>query len=88
MPSTDSPSAELQAIKADLASLRDDMSSLSKSLLRDGKRKVRAARAAVEQHVEDATESVDEFVHERPYATMAISFGAGALMAILLCRRS
>jgi len=88
MASTDTASTELQAIKADLATLRDDMSSLSKTLMRDGRKKARAARDAVEKGLADAGESVEEFVEERPYATMAISFSAGALLAILLCRRS
>jgi len=88
MPNNDSPSADLQAVKADLAALRDDMSSLSKTLMRDGKKRARAARDAVEKGLTDASESVEEFVEERPYATMAIAFGAGALLAVLLCRRS
>lgn len=87
MPAVESPSTELQAIKADLAALRDDMGSLSKSLLRDGARKARAARAAAEQKLTDASETVEEFVQERPFTTIAVAFAAGAVVSALLCRR-
>lgn len=83
----DDPATELEAIKADLAALRGDVSSLSKSLLDSGVRKARAARKAVEHEITEATESVENFVQDRPFTTLAIAFGAGALAAVLLRRR-
>lgn len=87
MSKTEDPATEIEAIKADLAALRDDMSSLSRSLMERGTKKARAARKAVEAQVAEATDTVEEFVQERPFTTLAVAFGAGALFAVLLRRR-
>lgn len=87
MTKTDDPATELQAIKADLAALRDDMSSMSRSLVESGTKKARAARKAVEQQLSNASDSVEEFVQERPFTTLAMAFGAGAVFALLLRRK-
>ena len=79
--------AEIQAIKADLGALRDDMSSLSKALLKRGVRTARAAREAVEHQIEGAGESVEAMVHERRFAMLALAFSAGAVLGLLLHRR-
>lgn len=87
MTRTDDPAAELQAIKADLAALREDMSSLSKAVLKQGVKAARSARAAVQEQIAEAEESVEEMVKERPISMLAMAFGAGALLAFLLHRR-
>ena len=87
MSKTEDPATEIEAIKADLAALHDDVASLARSLMERGTKKARAARKAVEAQVAEATDTVEEFVQERPFTTLAVAFGAGALFAVLLRRR-
>jgi ElaB/YqjD/DUF883 family membrane-anchored ribosome-binding protein len=87
MPTTSTPSTELESIKADLIALRDDVSSLSRSLLSSGAESAKAARDVVERTVQQATQSAEHAVRDRPFTSLLLAFGIGAALGAAICRR-
>lgn len=83
MTANNGSATEVETIKADLMALRGDMSALSKTLYKGGVKKAKAVRDATGQCITEATESVEEFVRDRPFTTLAIAFGAGAFASTL-----
>ncbi len=83
-------SADLDAVKKDLAALRDDLASLSRSVVREGARTARDAKESVKESVKDSVErasaQVDHLIESRPYTTLLVAFTAG-LFASALIRR-
>ncbi|HMN96234.1 MAG TPA: hypothetical protein PKC43_07965 [Phycisphaerales bacterium] len=87
MATAPSPAAEVEAIKADLRALRDDVSSLSRSLLHAGADSAKAARDVVEQSVTCASRSAEDAIRERPFMSIAVALGVGAVLGAAICRR-
>lgn len=55
--------------------------------LREARWRLTDAKDAVEKNVRKAAGSVDEQVHEHPYATAGIAAGIGLLIGLLISRR-
>ena len=81
------PVADIDTIKADLAALRDDFSSIASARVRDGAVSVRKAAKAVQESAASAVDRVDHFIAERPLTSVLIAFGAGVLTAFVVRRR-
>lgn len=78
---------DIDALKADLVKVKDDLASLAGNLMDKGKESAKAVRASVEQKFNSSLESVGEFVEERPVTTVLLAFGAGVVTAMLLRRK-
>lgn|GEM_PF-1070454 len=82
---------EIEALKADLSALRLDFKGLGKdmaSAARVGasaaKDHVRSAMDSAKEQGEDAAKKVKESIEERPLTSVAIAFGAGILLGVML----
>lgn len=56
------PQTELDAVKADLAALREDIGELASALLAAGKSKAASAKASVEQRVHDGADALGDLL--------------------------
>lgn len=56
------PQSELNAVKADLAALREDMGELASALLAAGKSKAASAKATVEERVSDGADALADLL--------------------------
>jgi ElaB/YqjD/DUF883 family membrane-anchored ribosome-binding protein len=81
------PVMDIETIKADLAALRDDVTTMASAKMRDGAVSVKKAAKAVRDSAVSAVERTEHMVAERPLTSLALAFGAGALAAFLLRRR-
>ncbi|MDT0618966.1 hypothetical protein RM531_10810 [Salinisphaera sp. P385] len=86
-------SDEVQALKDDLQTLRQDFSQLTESLknnLREefgaGADAARASAAQVQDRAREATRSLEAEVAARPLTSVAAAFGVGFLLGKLLDR--
>ncbi|MDZ4830537.1 MAG: hypothetical protein SGJ09_10125 [Phycisphaerae bacterium] len=84
--SKNEPVVDLETIKADIAALRDDLGSMTSSMLRDGAKSVQSATKAVREKAASAADEVQGFIEERPLTSILIAFGAGILTATLMRR--
>ncbi len=85
---------EFEALKADLAKLREDVSELAGAVRQSGADKGRAAYARAQQAGERAWESAAEAeraaerqIAERPMVSVLTAFGVGFLVGLILDRR-
>jgi ElaB/YqjD/DUF883 family membrane-anchored ribosome-binding protein len=79
--------ADIAALKADLDAVKTDLQSLAQSLAEQGVESARAVGQNVKHNVGAGVDTVENTVHERPFTSLAVAFGAGALTALLLNRR-
>jgi ElaB/YqjD/DUF883 family membrane-anchored ribosome-binding protein len=83
------------AVKNDARTLLDDARGLLTATAEITDEKIAEARKRLEKTVEQSKEcaakgfrAADEAVRSRPYQSIAIAFGLGALVGLVLCRRS
>jgi ElaB/YqjD/DUF883 family membrane-anchored ribosome-binding protein len=86
MPQND-PAVDIKTIKADIGNLRDDISSMTATAMRDGVKSLRNASNLANDKVASAVGQVHDFVEERPMTSLLIAFGAGFVAAYLLRRK-
>jgi len=87
-------SAEIDALKTDIKSLRDDVSSLVNALGEDIEQRGNAARTAAGEEMKKARERGQHALHEvensidrNPLTALATALGIGFLIGALLGRR-
>jgi ElaB/YqjD/DUF883 family membrane-anchored ribosome-binding protein len=78
--------SEIATLKADLEAVRTDLQSLAQTLTDQGIESARSVGRNVRNGVGTGIETVEDTVHERPFISLGVAFGAGALTAFLLNR--
>ena len=78
--------AELDKLKADLATLRRDVSSLTEALRERGTARARAAADGVRDQATQAAQTVSHQIEDRPYTSVLTAFGIGLVIGRLLDR--
>lgn len=87
--------ASMSDIKSDVATLKHDLTDMARGVAADGKAALeqsyeKTAEQATEllhkgkEEIEKAHDSVAEYVSKRPVTSLAIAFGAGAILARLM----
>ncbi len=82
---------EIDAIKSDIASLRDNIAGLTSHLKNDGKAQVRSAKETLSEKMtdykrtgRDQINDIEERVREKPGQSVAIAFAAGLVASYLM----
>jgi ElaB/YqjD/DUF883 family membrane-anchored ribosome-binding protein len=70
------------------AELKDEKVAQARKRLNDALAAGKEAFARAQEKAGEGAQAVDEAIRRNPYQSMAIAFGAGALVALLLARRS
>jgi len=78
---------EIEALKTDLAQIRDDLGGLTDSLVGRGKDTVTHLRKSGEERVDKSIQSVEQYVREQPLTTLLVSFGVGLLTGLVFTRK-
>lgn len=86
--------SEIDDIRQDLDSLKNNVVELTRHLTKDGNAQVAQLGQALSNHLADLQKSgkqqykqIEGKVKEKPAQTLAIAFGAGVLASLLLGRR-
>lgn len=84
------PGASSEDIQAELETLRRDIAALTQTLASYGSGKVREAGEVSREYVESARETVanierdiEDYVHAKPFQSLAIAAGVGYVLALL-----
>jgi len=80
-------SSDVQALKKDLAELRDDIAAMGGTMVSEGKKRASKMRASVEDSVESSVETVRDTIEERPFTSLLVAFGAGLVFGKFLDRK-
>jgi ElaB/YqjD/DUF883 family membrane-anchored ribosome-binding protein len=89
MTPTDSEQAlrtELQTLREDLAKLQTDLRAVAQSMVESGKRQAKQTGQRLNEQMESTLDTVQDYIEERPIATVAIAFMTGMLMGRILGR--
>jgi ElaB/YqjD/DUF883 family membrane-anchored ribosome-binding protein len=79
----DSPS-DMQNLKADLTSVKDDLKEITRSLAERGKERARVLKEKLAHAAEVATDKTRKCVEEHPLASVGVAFGAGVVLGAVL----
>lgn len=75
---------ELDSVKADLSSLRDDIRGLVVSLGKEAKERMSSAADTAKKYGKQGADAAEHQITEHPFASVAVSFGVGLLLGRLL----
>lgn len=85
---------EIEDLKHDLDSLKNNVGELTKHIKKDGKRQTRKITHNITDSIDDLklqgkiyAEDAEKMVKEKPMQSLAIAFAAGMIGSILLSRR-
>ena len=78
---------DIEKLKADIAALTDSLKTLAGDVGVEGASAVRAAGQKTREHVNQAAETVEQQIVERPFSSVLVAFGVGLLLGKLLDRR-
>lgn len=84
--STNEVQREMDRIKSDLRSLRDDISDVSRASGRAASEQVRETAENVQEQGKEVASKAREQVSENPVTSVATAFGVGALVGWLVSR--
>jgi ElaB/YqjD/DUF883 family membrane-anchored ribosome-binding protein len=83
--------SEVEALRAELANLHEQMRSFGTSAARTAKAGVRDARAhlhdavgSAKEHGKNAAESLEAKVEEHPLVSLGVAFGVGLIVGVIL----
>lgn len=85
--SKNDPAVDIETIKADIATLRDDLGSMTSDAMRNGVKSIRTASKLAKDKAASAVEQMQTFVEERPMTSILMAFGAGVIASHLLRRK-
>ncbi len=84
MPDKTDLSADVQALRADLGRLKDDLRSMGGSLADDARNRARSAKDAAADKLDGSVGAVQNQIEDRPFTSVLIAFGVGMLLGKLL----
>ncbi|MEM8739174.1 MAG: hypothetical protein AAGG38_11960 [Planctomycetota bacterium] len=87
MPASADLSSDVETLKSDLAQIRDDLKVLASNAVESGKDKAEAAKDVAKDKYNDALDSVETFVKDKPVTSLGIAFAAGLLASLYLKKR-
>ncbi len=79
-------SSDIDALKGDLASLRDDFAGIASTLGTQAKERATAVRDTVQDSVQNSISSAETCVRDRPLTSVLVAFGVGVLVSKLLSK--
>ncbi|MDX1581898.1 MAG: hypothetical protein R3360_09770, partial [Alphaproteobacteria bacterium] len=79
-------SQEIEALKNDMASLREDLGKIATTLGEEAKGHSRAAYDDVRRRADAGIDTVERQIDEHPFTSMAAAFGIGLLIGNLFRR--
>ena len=77
---------DLEAIRRDLSELRNQLSSLANDTVTAGRDAANAGYRAARDRVDNVTQTVDEYVRDKPLVSLGIAVGLGAVLGAVLRR--
>lgn len=78
---------DVDALKDDLARLREDLKTFAGDAVEQGKLSAEAAKDAAKEKYENTLDSVESFVQEKPLTAVGIAFAAGVVTSIYFRNR-
>jgi ElaB/YqjD/DUF883 family membrane-anchored ribosome-binding protein len=78
--------ADIQALKDDLARLRDDVSNIANAWVTRGRDRVQSAAGTLQDGLRSSLDNVHGFVRERPVQTIIVAGVIGLIIGRLLRR--
>ena len=78
---------DIDAIKDDIAALKNDLREIAASYVSHGRDSARAMRDNVQHRVDSSLSAVEEAIEQRPISSMLLIFGAGVLAGMLVRRK-
>lgn len=94
MPKSKKPYSEIDHIREDLDSLKNNVVELTRHLTKDGNAQVSQLSHTVMERIADAQKSgkqqyklLEKKVKDKPGQTLALAFGAGIIASMLMRRR-
>lgn len=82
----DVSSSDIQALKDDLAQLRDDVSNMASNWMSRGRDRVTDFTGGIQDQFQDRIDSVTDWVKQRPIQTVVIAGLAGLILGKILRR--
>jgi ElaB/YqjD/DUF883 family membrane-anchored ribosome-binding protein len=77
-------SSDIQALKDDLARLRDDVSNIASMWMSRGRERLQDATGDLQDRFQGSVETVTDWVKQRPIQTILIAGVAGLILGKLL----
>lgn len=78
---------EVDALKQDLAKVRQDLRELTDTAAHLGRDSAKYAREQIGENLQACMTCVDDYMHKQPLKTVAMAFGAGFVLAKVFGRR-
>jgi ElaB/YqjD/DUF883 family membrane-anchored ribosome-binding protein len=79
--------ADLDALKADLAKIRTDLSDIAGNWMDQGRKQAISAADDIKERFQNTADSVEGWVKERPLTAVLIAAGIGLVLGKLSSRR-
>jgi ElaB/YqjD/DUF883 family membrane-anchored ribosome-binding protein len=77
-------SSDVEALRADLARLKEDLRSMGGSLADQARGSARSAKDAATAKWDDSVSAVHHQIEERPFTSVLVAFGVGLLVGKIL----
>ncbi|XAL99583.1 hypothetical protein OT109_18635 [Phycisphaeraceae bacterium D3-23] len=74
---------DIESLKADIASLKDDLGSALGSAMAEGKASAKAAKEQLGEKIESGQDSLEACITEHPIRSVAIAAGVGLVLGFL-----
>ena len=84
---TQDVTADLNALKSDLAKVRSDLSDMASNWMGKGREHAASAADDIKERLQTTAETVEGWVKERPVTTVLIAAGIGLVLGKLSSRR-